>query len=64
VRERMKQHMKNADSETIINQIRKLKEQVESKEEGQVKRIEEFRRKVEQAMNSANAKIKSEFTFK
>jgi len=64
VRERMKQHMKNADSETIINQIRKLKEQVESKEEGQVKRIEEFRRRVEQAMNSANAKIKSEFTFK
>ena len=60
----MKQHMKNADSETIINQIRKLKEQVESKEEGQVKRIEEFRRRVEQAMNSANAKIKSEFTFK
>lgn len=54
----------NADTDTLMSQMRGVKEHLQSFEQGMAKRMDDFKRRVEQAVTQANNKIKSEFTFK
>ncbi len=54
----------NADSETFQHQLKNMKEHMQSLDQAVAKRMDDFKKRVEHAVTSANNKIKSEFTFK
>ena len=54
----------NADSETFQHQLKNMKEHLQSLDQAVAKRMDDFKKRVEHAVTSANNKIKSEFTFK